>query len=45
MAKLFKRLRDNRRQRRADLCRIDDPRRLIHEIETLYSGQTLEMAA
>ncbi|MEL6826081.1 MAG: tRNA-dihydrouridine synthase family protein [Pseudomonadota bacterium] len=35
----------DRRQRRADLCRIDDPRRLIHEIETLYSGQTLEVAA
>ncbi|MEM9181455.1 MAG: tRNA-dihydrouridine synthase, partial [Pseudomonadota bacterium] len=35
----------DRRQRRADLCRIDDPQHLIHEIESLYSGQTLEVAA
>ena len=35
----------NRRQRRAQLCRIEDPKRLIQEIEALYSGQSLEVAA
>ncbi len=35
----------DRRQRRADLCRINDPQHLIQEIESLYSGQTLEVAA
>lgn len=35
----------NRRRRRAEMCRIDDPKRLIREIEALYSGQSLEVAA
>lgn len=35
----------DRRQRRAELCRMDDPKQLLREIEALYSGRTLEVAA
>ncbi|MEO1553552.1 MAG: tRNA-dihydrouridine synthase family protein [Pseudomonadota bacterium] len=35
----------DRRLRRAELCRIDAPKQLIRDIQALYSGQTLEVAA
>lgn len=34
-----------RRQRRADLCRIEHPDQLLNEIQATYSGQSLEVAA
>ena len=35
----------SRRLRRAALCRIDEPQRLIQDIQALYAGQAIEMAA
>ncbi|MEO1662730.1 MAG: tRNA-dihydrouridine synthase [Pseudomonadota bacterium] len=36
---------DDRRALRADLCRIDEPARLLSEIRSVYTGQTLRVAA
>ena len=35
----------DRRRLRADLCRINDPKTLLNNIQALYAGQTLRVAA